>query len=276
MLKVAPMKVYPDLPTELGDEWTQQVYGDEKPCLKTLPQLPEIASQVCVRSTNSNLSKNSKKRLLGKQTAPDFGHPADFIQALKDLVQNPSADASASSSKALKLTIFNQQPSPSKALASGPSAVDLLQRKHMGQGTSPAKPALALTNGTEAVSPKSSPKTTMKDGGDGGKKNSDVPAKEEKSLEDYENEAMEMLMKRPAIALFDTVLKKPAAKNSSPSSSSKVPKLERTIFGCLRCRGNPLGCETCRSETFGGKRFEGRSAYNAFVKAQAAKGKVYK
>ena len=194
----------------------------------------------------------------------------------RDLVQNPSADASASSSKALKLTIFNQQPSPSKALASGPSAVDLLQRKHMGQGTSPAKPALALTNGTEAVSPKSSPKTTMKDGGDGGKKNSDVPAKEEKSLEDYENEAMEMLMKRPAIALFDTVLKKPAAKNSSPSSSSKVPKLERTIFGCLRCRGNPLGCETCRSETFGGKRFEGRSAYNAFVKAQAAKGKVYK
>ena len=61
--KVAPLRVYPELPTDLGQDWLEKVYGEEKPSLKTFPQPPEIASQVCVRSTNSNLSKNSQDKI---------------------------------------------------------------------------------------------------------------------------------------------------------------------------------------------------------------------
>lgn len=204
--KVTPMKVYPELPTEMGDEWIQKVYGEERPCLKTLPQLPEIASQVCVRSTNSNLTINSKKRLQGKQTAPDFG-TAEFIQALKDLVQKPNADNAASSSKPVKLTIFDQHPSPRKALTSEPSAVDLCkQRKQMGQGTSPAKATLALANEPAAVDTETPPKKAKKHDDVDSQENdidmnkSDAKAKQTKTLEEFEQEAFELLMKRPASA----------------------------------------------------------------------------
>ena len=273
--QVPPMKVYPDKPTEMGEEWIKKVYGDEKPSLKTLPQLPEIASKVCVRSTNSNLSQNSKKRLMGKQSSTDFGPPADFIEALRNLVSNPSSDAAATASKAMKLTIFNHQPSPQKALAAPDSAVAKLgQRKQMGQTTSPAKAALALGNVEETpaeTSPESAPSgknASPQDSQD--QRDGQKETKEKKSLEDYEMEAMEMLLKRPAAAH----MKKPA--KSSSNSSSTVPKLKRTVFGCLRCRGTPAGCDTCRSESFNGQRFEGRADYLKFVKAQAAKGKVYK
>ena len=145
--KVAPLKVYPELPTDLGQDWLGKVYGEEKPSLKTLPQLPEIASQVCVRSTNSNLSKNSKTRLQGKQSSSAHGFPADFMQALRDLVHKPLAEPSASSAQGMKLTFFNQQASPKKALPSSVSALDIMKEKQqMGQASSPPKRALALTN----------------------------------------------------------------------------------------------------------------------------------
>ena len=284
--KVAPLKVYPELPTQLGEEWLKKVYGDDAPSLKVLPQLPEIASQVVVRSTNSNLSWNSHKRLKGKQSVSEFSNRGEFLQALRDLVNVEEGGATASSSKSLKMTIFDQKPSPNKILPSDASAVALLAQKKMGQASaSPAKAPLALTDGPSTEGTKETPAShavhTIEE-----KKDNDMEkdtTTKAKSLQDFEEEAMNMLLKKPAIEnkkVPASVLKKPASKNTptkeGKGTTKKDLKLKRTVFGCLRCRGAPGGCDVCRSETFNGKRFEGRDDYNKFVKAQAAKGKVYK
>lgn len=69
------------------------------------------------------------------------------MQALRDLVHKPLAEPSASSAQGMKLTFFNQQASPKKALPSSVSALDIMKEKQqMGQASSPPKRALALTN----------------------------------------------------------------------------------------------------------------------------------
>ena len=99
-----------------------------------------------------------------------------------------------------------------------------------------------------------------------------------RSLESYEDAAMASLLKRPASK--SPVLKKPSAsttlEGSSGSAKPNTAIPAKRIYGCLRCRGNPNGCDTCHSDTFNGKRFKGRDDYNKFVQRQAAAGKVYK
>ena len=287
--KVAPLKVYPELPTDLGQDWLGKVYGEEKPSLKTLPQLPEIASQVCVRSTNSNLSKNSRTRLQGKQSSSAHGFPADFMQALGDLVHKPLAEPSASSAQGMKLTFFNQQASPKKALPSSVSALDIMKEKQqMGQASSPPKRALALTNepgknGKPLDQENVNQEKNNEESNDVTMDDSQTKPKEKKGLEDYEKEAMAILLKRPASAKMSaprTSMKRPAAKPASGenkgSSTSKSSASKKKILGCLRCRGSAAGCETCRNPTFKGQRFHGRADYLNWKKDQAKRGKIYK
>lgn len=98
------------------------------------------------------------------------------------------------------------------------------------------------------------------------------------SLEDYEKQAFQQLhskMKRP-------VLKRPSAcvttgsatAGQSHSSSavaaskagSKKPRL--TCWGCIRCRGNVHGCDSCAFEGFGGMRLNGREQWHKYMKGK--------
>ena len=103
--------------------------------------------------------------------------------------------------------------------------------------------------------------------------NKEIPPK---SLEDYEIEAKNQLAKRKANQL-DTVLKRPASKKSTPKVAAKdkdnnqgkkdkrkhvTPSFLKGIYGCVRCRGNVKGCDSCRSPYFAGQRFSSRDEYN--------------
>lgn len=95
---------------------------------------------------------------------------------------------------------------------------------------------------------------------------------------DYEKQAFQQLhskMKRP-------VLKRPSAcvttgsatAGQSHSSSavaaskagSKKPRL--TCWGCIRCRGNVHGCDSCAFEGFGGMRLNGREQWHKYMKGK--------
>lgn len=106
---------------------------------------------------------------------------------------------------------------------------------------------------------------------------------QKKGLENYEKEAMEILLKRPASAKMSapqTSMKRPAAKPASGenkgSSTSKSSVSKKKMLGCIRCRGSAAGCEKCRNPTFKGQRFNGRADYLKWKKDLAKKGKIYK
>ena len=276
---VPPMRTYPESPAELGEQWMKKVYGDEEPCLKTLPQLAEIGSQVAVRNTHGNLSRNASCRMNGKQQGRSV-----MLIPRQDILMNEACPRGPSSSRPVTLTIFDKQPSPQKPGTAGSNALDLLQlKKQMGRPSSPAnKDQLALPapetdkDGLGA----SKPENCEKNKGALPQASVSTPADQDqpRSLESYEDAAMASLLKRPASK--SPVLKKPSAsttlEGSSGSAKPNTAIPAKRIYGCLRCRGNPNGCDTCHSDKFNGKRFTGRDDYNKFVQRQAAAGKVYK
>lgn len=280
--KVPALKAYPESPTDLGEDWLRKVYGEEAPCLKSLPQLAEIGTQVVVRNTHGSLSRNSSTRMTGKQQERE---DMFYQRQRQDFILNERCPSGASSSKPVTLTIFDKQPTPKKGLPAADSALDLLQqKKQMGGPSSPASKAqLALPDaeGTSKPLEDHGKKEEQQENQTAQAASSVSPPAEKheaKSLESYEEEAMAALMKKPAAN--NPVLKKPAASTTLASSSGStmastaIPA--KRIYGCLRCRGNPRGCDTCHSDKFSGKRFKGREDYNKFVQKQAAAGKVYK
>ncbi len=61
--QVAPVKKYPNLPTEMGEQWVAEAYGpNEKPVLRNLPQLAELMSCAPVRSTSKPLGQTAKHK----------------------------------------------------------------------------------------------------------------------------------------------------------------------------------------------------------------------
>ena len=100
------------------------------------------------------------------------------------------------------------------------------------------------------------------------------------TLEDYEKEAKQRLSSKKARELDEemTTMKRPASKKVGKAEpKGKVTKHKgvlkekkqhvkssslKGIYGCIRCRGNIRGCNTCRSPAFGGLRFSSRDEYN--------------
>ena len=61
--QVAPVKKYPNLPTEMGEQWVAEAYGcNEKPVLKDLHQLAEPKSYVlCAKVATCAIHKHMRK-----------------------------------------------------------------------------------------------------------------------------------------------------------------------------------------------------------------------
>ena len=102
--QVAPVKKYPNLPTEMGEQWVAEAYGpSERPVLKDLPQLAELMSYVPVRSTSKLLGANS-------QAQSRHGNGTDtssqIVSLLTTLVQQTQA-ASTMASPQGRVQIFD-------------------------------------------------------------------------------------------------------------------------------------------------------------------------
>ena len=113
-----------------------------------------------------------------------------------------------------------------------------------------------------------------------------------KSLAEFEEQAYAKLSAK-AKAKSKCVMKRPAAaaakaNASQPKVASKAKckakptvvtkkgwKPASGVFGCLRCRGNIAGCDTCWSPLFTGQRFSSRKEWADFI-AQKKKSQTKK
>ena len=111
------------------------------------------------------------------------------------------------------------------------------------------------------------------------------------SLEEFELQAFGKLaakakaknkgMKRPAAAASATVPNQKAAPKAKGKKATTVGskngwKPACGVFGCLRCRGNINGCDTCWSPMFNGKRFSSRKEWATFMAQKAVQNKKKK
>ena len=111
------------------------------------------------------------------------------------------------------------------------------------------------------------------------------------SLEEFELQAFKRLsakakakskgLKRPAAASSSTASKQQPAPKATSNKASTVAskkgwKPACGVFGCLRCRGNKNGCDTCWSPMFTGKRFSSRKEWATFVAQKAVQNKKKK
>ena len=109
-----------------------------------------------------------------------------------------------------------------------------------------------------------------------------------KSLEEFEQEAMQSLTKRKAKELVDVAMKKPAACKQKAKAKAKAKTnasgqqvsignsssaFKKGIYGCIRCRGNMAGCSTCHNPLFSGKRFSSRAEWTKWYQAKTKEGK---
>lgn len=85
------------------------------------------------------------------------------------------------------------------------------------------------------------------------------------SLEAFEDKAMEMIAaKKESKSTSKACFKRPAA-----GPKKKVKKTTPVeVFGCLRCRGNVRGCDTCKNPNFKGRRFSSRHEWNEFMESK--------
>lgn len=105
-----------------------------------------------------------------------------------------------------------------------------------------------------------------------------------KALEDYEKEAFEAMksnkskregpvLKRPSAAKAANVMKKPSAhtqevpqqEHIATNATASLGKGKQTCWGCLRCRGNCHGCDSCNHDGFQGLRLNGREAWKKYM-----------
>ena len=103
------------------------------------------------------------------------------------------------------------------------------------------------------------------------------PANEEKTLEDYEKQNMKRLLDRDGKKAGNgqgkaKCLKRPASSKPKPAprKRSKSTGEPAPVKGCLRCRGNHNGCDTCLSPSFKGLRLN-REQWKAHAKLNGLK-----
>ena len=259
--QVAPVKKYPNLHTEMGEQWVAEAYGpNEKPVLKDLPQLAELMSYVPVRSTSKLLGSNS-------QAQSSHGNGTDtssqIVSLLTTLVHQTQA-ASTMASPQARVQIFDF----TKKDHGTAHALALPQPGHPAtQQTAQQTEAEHMAKPVEQLALPAPPLPTQAEAGQEQKTENDNPAVTGRSLEDYEAEAMAALQKRnmpsntkgkgfkrPSAAISkqkaEPTKMEPKAKGAAQGNSCKRHKQNQPgqvqikagdlgKYGCKRCRGNP-------------------------------------
>ena len=290
--QVAPVKKYPNLPTEMGEQWVAEAYGpSEKPVLKDLPQLAELMCYVPVRSTSKLLGANS-------QAQSSHGSGTDtssqFVSLLTTLVHQAQAGSTMASPQG-RVQIFDFTKKDQQCLApSTAHALALPQPSHPAtqQAAQQTEAASTVAKPGEQLALPAPPLPGQQEPGQELKTENDTAEVTKKSLEDYEAEAMAALQnkkvpnntkskafKRPAAATSKQKAQptkmEPKAGGAAAAKGCKRQKQDHPSqvqikagdlgkYGCKRCRGNPRGCDQCWKESYQGERLPGREYWHAY------------
>lgn len=271
---VASLEKYPWNPTCMGPDWLAKVYGpNDKPACRDL-SVAMYMEKIPLRSTSKWLKKLEKVA-----TQSPAGSSSLAVSVPPHAPQVPLY-ASKFEEMFHGFMQKYQQPACSinilKPTAGHSQEAQAQPQQNASASFAPEKPApLALQDkpGPLETRPQQSAEV------------SDSPAEQTGGkLKEFENKAFEALlgksgkkpMKKPAAA-------KPKAKVAEPKVVKPVKKaVEKKKgwappsgnYGCLRCRGNVNGCDTCWNPLFQGQRFSSRQEWKAFVKANKCKNKT--
>ena len=284
---VGGLSKYPPSPYDLGDPFLKACYTEDdmpvRHLSETASNVASIARQVKIRSTSKELKPAVAQQppaqgvmgnaVLEQVLGQHFG--ANFMNAMLE--------------KAKALDAIKNMDIYSNAFSRGrSSSSQSLASEDGGQvATAPlvspkALPSMPLPS--TQVPQASQLAIADQQTNDSEKKNNETKGK---SLEEYEQEAMQSLTKRKAKEM-DVVMKKPAAckqkakakakakTNASGQQSSNANSstaFKKGIYGCIRCRGSMAGCSTCHNPLFGGKRFSSRAEWAKWSQAKTKGGK---
>ena len=280
--QVAPVKKYPNLPTEMGGQWVSEAYGPtEKPELKDLPQLAELMGYVPVRSTS---------KLLGQAQSRGTDTSSQIVSLLTTLVQQQGQVASPQG----RVQIFDfTKKDPCLGAVTATNALALPQPSHPAtqQAAQHTETASTVAKPGEQLALPAPPLPAQQEAGQEQKTENESAEVTEKSLEDYEAQAMAALQKknvpnntkskgfkRPAAAISKQKAQptkmepKAAAAQGSPCKRHKqnhpsqvqIKAGDLGKYGCKRCRGNPKGCDQCWKQSYQGERLPGREYWHTY------------
>lgn len=253
------MNVWPDNPMDLPPATLKGAYGDERPCLKDIPELAYLFKSTTIRSSGKNLQlyKSSSRQAKGstvqsaaslvplekpQETLPELERLGAMLASWTSSLEKAQALQQPASSTVLALPAVPQAsagPGPS----AGPATVPAFAPPAL---VPPAQNAGALVHVQEPQEPAP---------GNAGSK----------GLEAFEQEHFDVLQGRKN----GKPLKKPAAAKAPPKPKSlakaaakkkdmKTVPAKKSVgslkLGCLRCRGAHAGCDQCRNPKFGGLR----------------------
>lgn len=228
--------VYPANPMSLPSVWLGQAYGAEDgPALTNLSLQPYFA-KIPLRATSS-LLQNKNTAAAGVQ------NPA-VNNALVPTVENPMA----TDRLALALEKFMDKWQPPAMPA--PAAPVPLCDMSKCMPTAVVEKVVEKPVVEKPAAPLPAAQTQLADTA---------------SLEAFEDKAMEMIAaKKESKSTSKACFKRPAA-----GPKKKVKKTTPVeVFGCLRCRGNVRGCDTCKNPNFKGRRFSSRHEWNEFMESK--------
>ena len=278
---VASRASYPEHPAMLGNEFLDAAYKDDEPEARKIPGLASlIANHTPVRSTSSLLGKTISTTKTNKCYDPVLAQKLDL---LKQKVAAPDPGSCLQNDNANQACLQMMKPKVCNAKlpvqAGIPSCFVHLPAEQATASSEEAgdkqaeagKPDLQIVQTAQA--PAMAQPAEKED-------SQPVKAAQVKSLQDYEAEAYEALqqragcnsklknakqksteMKKPSCST--KTFKKPAASVTmvKQSVSKAKPQAKTLLLGCIRCRGNINGCQSCISPTFKGLRLHGRKAW---------------
>ena len=277
---------YPEHPAQLGDAFLQAAYVDDEPEPRQLPGFESlVANHTPIRTTSSLLKGKIKESETDRK----------LVKMAQMLVEKVAHETSSSNNclgmlQKMKPKQLAQPEKPGLQLLTGSAgsapgevSLPLTDEKQSKLEEQPEqKPSLLHMPAETASMPVVAASAKIVE-----PESAKIvePTNVGKSLEDYEQEAFDALVKkRPAAS---KVCKRPASKQPLPEKSSKIAKIalapneskkkagnskSKLLLGCIRCRGNINGCSSCQSESFQGLRLHGRAAWSKWYNDRKLKG----
>ena len=233
---------YPPSPYDLGENWLQAAYGNDRPECRQISLAPWM-NKAPVRNTNLLLQ--------AAQCRTNGNVPQDTVAQL---------------AQALLQAQSHRQPQVTFATQAATSQQEVLNNK---PAATPMSQALPLTNGpTEQALPLATePAVPQQKGQPSSNTNG-------QTLEELEAQAYQAIaskkktkgMKRPAAHQPTPTPKckaKTVAKAKAASKAKAAPKAKKSGMGsgCSKCRGD--GCSQCGKPNFRGQMYPGRAAWEA-------------
>ena len=282
---VPSLLAYPNSPLELGEAVLKASYGDEMPEPRDMPGLAMlVAHHIKVRSSSSLLQKG--------QAMPTPSASSGTKQKESELQPDSQPDPTSKAMVALADWFMRSSMIFSHAAPPPGCNIEFLKGSQARTATAETPqtavvPAPALTppvpeqsvdkNASVVVAKKEStvllPEEQPKESGTGSK-----------TLEDWNRAAFEALKEKKeknGSTKKAQAKAKPKAKAKAKGKAAKSGSLKKktaskagvasgrssssTTFGCIRCRGNPKGCDTCWRPTFNGKRFKSRDEWKQWA-----------